>query len=489
MRTLSRPLATSGKILIIACWAILLGLLLYRDYFIEPLDFRESNILQIAQSEEYFSIFFRNQKIGHAVYRFAPLENNRWQLQQTAKMNLSVGGSLQKIDMDLDATLTKNQLLDSFIFTFRSPFYQMKAEGTVKDNNVQYQIDTGTNIIYDTLRLANAPMLASPRRSYLLTDNLEPGDKRKIPWFDPFSMTGKDSVLEYRGLESVLINGRVNKLHHFVEQFTGTRVNSWLDDKGLVIKEESPAGFVFLKEPKFKALAEPASGNDEILSAIAVQLRGAPPDLAVNEQSYRLSLQNPKDFDLHGGRQTYQNGILTIRKEMPISAPAGPGCAPKAADLQASPYIQADNEQVKDLARELTANRKEPLAQVQSISRWIFTNLEKRPVLGLPDAVTTLHTKKGDCNEHAALFAALARAAGIPTRIASGVTYYRNSFYYHAWNEVCIGGQWLSVDATTNQLPADISHIRFVYGELQDQVRIAGLLGNLAIEVMPNTDQ
>ena len=81
------------------------------------------------------------------------------------------------------------------------------------------------------------------------------GEKLKIPWFDPFSLTGKESVIEYRGKEKVLISDRVYNLHRFTENFGGARLNSWLDDDGLVIKEESPAGFVFIKEPEFKAKA------------------------------------------------------------------------------------------------------------------------------------------------------------------------------------------------------------------------------------------
>ena len=92
----------------------------------------------------------------------------------------------------------------------------------------------------------------------------------------------------------------------------------------------------------------------------------------------------------------------------------------------------------------------------------------------------------GDCNEHAALFAALARNVGIPTRVVAGVTFYDEAFYYHAWNEVCLDDIWYSVDTTKNQFPADLSHIKFVEGETSEQVRIAALLGKLQIEIIDN---
>ncbi len=38
------------------------------------------------------------------------------------------------------------------------------------------------------------------------------------------------------------------------------------------------------------------------------------------------------------------------------------------------------------------------------------------------------------------------------------------------------------MDTTTNQLPADLTHLKFVEGELQEQMRISALLNNLQIE-------
>ena len=86
----------------------------------------------------------------------------------------------------------------------------------------------------------------------------------------------------------------------------------------------------------------------------------------------------------------------------------------------------------------------------------------------------------------------MARAAGIPARIAVGLTYVRGAqgaFYYHAWPEVYLDegngrGLWLPVDPTFNQFPADTTHLRLARGGLDRQAVIVPLLGQLRMTIL-----
>jgi hypothetical protein len=98
----------------------------------------------------------------------------------------------------------------------------------------------------------------------------------------------------------------------------------------------------------------------------------------------------------------------------------------------------------------------------------------------------------GDCNEHTALYVAMARSIGIPARIAVGLTYVRGitgAFYYHAWPEVYIDegddrGLWLPVDPTLNEFPADATHLRLARGGLDKQAAILPLIGRLRMTIL-----
>jgi len=55
-------------------------------------------------------------------------------------------------------------------------------------------------------------------------------------------------------------------------------------------------------------------------------------------------------------------------------------------------------------------------------------------------------------------------------------------FYYHAWNEVWLG-QWIAVDPTFEQFPADATHVVLVEGDPDKDVALIGVVGQLRLEV------
>lgn len=471
---------------IFIAWLILVGLLIKRDVLVEEVDFRENQALERAQHQEFQGIYFKNKKIGYLHTSFKANSDQSFRIEQKGYMILNILESRQPLNLHLTANVGKENRLQDFTLSFKSPFYQMKAEGFVNGKQVSFKLKTNNRTTNDTISLPEPPTLSTTRRGYLLKEEMKPGDKLKIPRFDPITLTGRNSVLEYRGKEKILINNRIFNLHHFLERAHGARINIWLDDNGNVIKEESPAGFILIKEPEFKATRLDQE-SIEVLSAVSAQLIGDM--IPVNNRqhvSYRLLLPEHHLFDLDGGRQSFEDGVVTINREdtEALRSSPSPSCPGIDSASHSTTYIQTDHPEITALRKKIIGTEKDPLVQVKMLAEWVYANIDKRPVVGLPDALTTLKNRVGDCNEHASLFAALAGNSGIPTRFVTGVTYLKESFYYHAWNEVCLGSQWVSLDTTMGQLPADLTHIRFITGGIKDQLRIGGLLGQLSIEIV-----
>ncbi|HVR16359.1 MAG TPA: transglutaminase-like domain-containing protein, partial [Candidatus Limnocylindrales bacterium] len=154
-----------------------------------------------------------------------------------------------------------------------------------------------------------------------------------------------------------------------------------------------------------------------------------------------------------------------------------------ASYLQPTPFMQTDHPNIRALSAKIVQGETNGLRAALRIKDWVYKEIAKEPTVSIPNALEVLQTRKGDCNEHTVLFNALARAAGIPAKTVVGVVYLRGAFYYHAWSEVWLG-DWVSLDSVLNQFPADVTHIKFLEGEIDRQIDILQLIGNLKIEVL-----
>jgi len=100
------------------------------------------------------------------------------------------------------------------------------------------------------------------------------------------------------------------------------------------------------------------------------------------------------------------------------------------------------------------------------------------------EALDVLREPVGMCRDYAVLYAALARAAGLPTRVCAGIVYFRDRFYYHAWAESYAAGRWVPVDGTVAPGFADASHIKFAQGDGATMYGATKIIGRLRAEVL-----
>ena len=254
------------------------------------------------------------------------------------------------------------------------------------------------------------------------------------------------------------------------------------------LKSSGPMGFTFLKETKEQALNMKITAPPDITALTAVPAEGeavADPR-SVSFMKVKLEGADLSGMALDGGRQVFSGGILSTAKEdlsgvKPAQLPVkGPGLD---EFMEPQPFVQSDDPRIIKQAGEITGGEKDSLKAARKLLDWVHDNLRKYPSAGIPNAVEVLQNLSGDCNEHAVLFMALARASGIPARMDAGVVLMDGKFYYHAWNEIYVG-QWITVDPTFGQFPADASHIRLAVGGPDKQVELIKAVGKLKITVL-----
>jgi transglutaminase-like putative cysteine protease len=349
-----------------------------------------------------------------------------------------------------------------------------------------------------------------------LGERPKPGAAYTLPIFDPMSMAPRDVRVRVQA-ESVFVlqdssvfdstsarwrgamPDTVRAWRLTTESATGTAgFSGWVDEQGRMVLATQLIGLTLERRPyevayeNWKADALKRGGvvtaDRDIYETTAIST-GKRLRENLSELKVRLSGVDLREFNVKAYRQRLRGDTLTITRESPPSLKAGyalPGGAlslPVAAFLDAEPLLEVRNPEIVALAARLRGNETDPRVVAERIERWVYDSLRKEITLGVPSALRTLHRRRGDCNEHAQLYVALARAAGIPSHVSAGLAYLDGKFYYHAWPEVWLR-QWVAVDPTFGQFPADASHLRFTVGGLGRQADLLRLMGALHIDVL-----
>jgi hypothetical protein len=163
-----------------------------------------------------------------------------------------------------------------------------------------------------------------------------------------------------------------------------------------------------------------------------------------------------------------------IRASLPIPADRATR-ARFARELDAEPLVPPEHPEIVRVARRLRGYDRDGRVIAERMVRWIHDSLTKEASPAAVDAPHVLRTRKGDATEHTALFVALARAAGLPSRAVAGLIHADGRFYYHAWPEVFLQ-RWVPVDPLLGEFPASAAHVRLLVGGLSLRPELSRLL-------------
>ncbi len=107
--------------------------------------------------------------------------------------------------------------------------------------------------------------------------------------------------------------------------------------------------------------------------------------------------------------------------------------------LSDGPGIQVRDKAVQDLAKTLIQSDTHPWEQAKSFHAWVWENIAAKPG-AFTNVLVALRDKVGDCEERAAVFVALCRAAGIPARLVWVPNHNWAEFWLHDEKGV---GHWI----------------------------------------------
>ena len=499
---------------IVAMWVAMMGWQVRREYFQPELTRLAEAALALAPGVSFYTLRMGERTVGQATSRLDTLPEG-FELEDVMVLDLPALGQTGSAVVRTLVRLSPALVMESFSFSLDSEVGTFRADGVLTaDSTLNVTIDAGGSEQEVSYKLAEPPIFSAalPIR-IAMAGELEVGNTLRLPVFDPSTLSTRTvevHVLEHDTLmvpDSAYLNPATNRwepvrldsvpVWKIAELHGGVQVESWVDHDGRVVSASSALGFTMEKtEYELSRQAqEDAVGiatlaiDDDVILSTAIQ---SDTDLGLVEEHdelrFRLTGVELAGFQLDGGRQTLRGDTLIVRREGWAAIEPDFSLPYKLMDmreeLESEPLIQSDDPRIQDAARDAVGRWvRDPKRAAERLTTAVDRMLEKNVTFSVPSALQVLESRQGDCNEHTVLYVAMARALGLPARTAVGLVYLNDSFFYHAWPEVWLG-EWVAVDPTFGQYPADASHIRFVIGGLAQQVEIIRLIGRLNIEVI-----
>ncbi len=443
-------------------------------------------------SERWFGIYVDNERVGF--YRQAISESpDGYRMDGYGSVRMRVMGFSKEASTRETYLVAKNLSLRSFDVEQTINGSPSRVSGKVGDSTVRIRSEAGGKTSDKQIKIKGDVFPGPALNIYPLMRDTSAGKSYKIQTFDPEESKVKDVTITVLG-ETVTPEGLpALKLRNNLYPFVNNDI--LVDSLGNTLTETVRDGLVTTK-----------SEDPKLLGAFVSSVALAKKDLIYDFSLIRTEppIKDPKkllglvveisNWDkalpiLQEGGQTAEKlaeDRIVIRTGS-LTRPSITTEPLKPADsyLKPADKIESDAPEIVAQVRLLASTAKNPENLAGELAAWTADWL-KDTVDDGGSAVASFKSRTGNCQTHARLYTALARAAGIPTRFVSGLVYLEGKgFLYHSWAESFINSSWISIDPTYNQLPSDPTHLKFLEGHLpEDMAPIIAIIGRIKINVL-----
>ncbi len=503
-------------VLVLVAWGGMLAWHARQVYFQPELARLAQATLSMEPGTHFYAVRMGGEVVGIASSRLDTVPQG-FLLEDRLTLELEAMAQEGAATTVTSVHLTPTLQMTRFDFDLNSDAGRFQASGSVEgDTLLRVRVDAGGEPEEVTFRMNGIPLSAGTLPIRLaMGGELRVGRTIRYPVFDPTTISTRDVEVEVVERDTIMVPDsaildpgsgrwvgdgyRPITAWRLKESYGGISIDSWIDEDGRVIRSSSAMGlslerspFELVDQERAERRAGPGTSAGDLIFSTAI---AADADLSEMEEGdelrFILSGVELEGFELDGGRQELRGDTLVVRREDLSGLEPGFELPYPRMDLahalRPEPLIQSGDDRIRREAnaavRSLRGSRSDPVEAGIRLNEAVYEMLEKEITFSLPSALQVLDTRRGDCNEHTVLYVAMARALGLPARSAVGLVHLDGAFYYHAWPEVWLG-EWVAMDPTLGQAPAQVTHLRFMTGNLAQQVEVARLIGNLQIETI-----
>lgn len=434
---------------------------------------------------EYFAVFMEGKKIGHGTHN-RKVDAGKVTTTETLEMTMSRMGmpiTLRQAETVVETTAGKPL---SFTSVQDMAVMAVKVQGTVDARGkVRITITSGTSTQERTMDWPEGAVMSEGLRLLQMKKGLKQGTTYAAKVFAGSMMSAMDAEIRIGPTRSVDLLGRVLKLTEVTASFgspAGQIVTTSYVSKDLkALKTVVPVAGMNIEVVACNrklALSKP-----EVFEAFSKLTVASPVPLGdpaeARSITYHLAPVGKKTLSIPAtDNQTVRTGpdgtvTVTVRRN---PAPAGGRFPYKGTDAAAlaatkpTRFLQSKHPTVVALARRAVGDVKDAAEAARRIESFVRKHIHKKGLsIGYATAAEVAENRQGDCSEHAVLVAAMCRAVGIPSRVASGIAYVgtlgqaENVFGGHAWAQALVADKWVDLDAAMNGF--DPGHIALAVGD------------------------
>lgn len=371
------------------------------------------------------------------------------------------------------------------------------TEGRVRDGRIELTTTTGGVSQTRSIPWPDGALLAEGQRLAAMRAGLAPGTRFSLLAFQPSSVDAFAVDTSVGATETVELPGGQRRLHR-VEQTMALpgapmTTTAWVDDALVVHKLTMPLMGVELTllACDERCATAPNQTSDVFDRTMAASPRAL--GMAERQDTLRYVLSTSGTGNAFAFPQTDEQSvrrdgthwIVTVAREPATRSEEGP----EPSQTQPGEWLQSDATEIVALMKRATTGVDDPAARMLQLETFVRDFIHTKSLgVGYASALDVARDPQGDCTEHALLLAALGRAAGIPTRVVTGLAYApafagkNHVFVPHAWMQAWVDGHWRSYDAALDGF--DAGHIALAVGDGDPWKFYSGLdlLGTLRLE-------
>ena len=425
--------------------------------------------------EHWYNLALMNTKIG---YMYMSTDKTEYQGEEVDRHKIDMVMNFKALGTDVTLEITRveytgSDLMPRHFLSTSNESGLKQVEGRIVDGVAHIKTTLNGETTESEVPVPPDTISEHIGVESLFQQGLKIGDKRNFHIFSFDLLKPVKTEIEVEGQDTLTYQSeekQVYVLRQTLDMMNGITMKVWLDSDGVNYRTEVPMmglSMVTTKTDKETALG----GTEEVDVVLKTRILPSgkrPTPKAKNfEAEVKLTSGNIADAIMSNSQQTLEvtsekAGSLSIQVPT-VAAEDCPNLPIQEAEgefLGASAYIQTDAPAIRAKTEEILDGEVNSWRAAEKLSEWVHTAItDKKMSGGFGSSLTALESLSGDCTEHTVLFIALARAAGIPARICSGIVFAKDAFYYHFWPEVYVG-RWIQMDPTLGQTIADANHIQ-----------------------------